>query len=115
MKTVSYFVSALLAAVAVANPTPTLEKRDTTMCGTWGTVATGGYTVYHNTWGSGKATSGSQCTTFTSFSSNSFVWSTTWSWAGGPIDVKSYSNVALEKVNKKLSDISSIPSTWVWR
>ncbi|KAH6871619.1 glycoside hydrolase family 12 protein [Thelonectria olida] len=115
MKSLSYLASALLATVAVANPTPTLEERDTTWCGAFGSLATGGYTVYHNNWGSGKATSGSQCTTFTSFKSNSFAWSTSWTWAGGPIDVKSYSNVALENVNKKLSQISSIPSTWTWR
>ncbi|KAH6707739.1 concanavalin A-like lectin/glucanase domain-containing protein [Leptodontidium sp. 2 PMI_412] len=110
-------ISALLAATAMATPTPVaIEKRATTMCGSWGTVATGGFTIYHNTWGSGKATSGSQCTTFNSLSSaGSVAWSTTWSWAGGPLDVKSYSNVALEKVNKKLSAISSIPSTWTWR
>lgn len=63
-------ISAFLAATVMASPTPTeLEKRATTMCGNWGTVATGGFTVYHNTWGSGSATSGSQCTTFNSLSS----------------------------------------------
>ena len=29
--------------------------------------------------------------------------------------MKSYSNVALEKVNRKLKDIKEIPSTWTWR
>ncbi|KAK7414059.1 hypothetical protein QQX98_007091 [Neonectria punicea] len=115
MKSVSYLVSALLATVAVANPTPTLEKRASTWCGAFGSLATNGYTFYHNNWGSGDATSGSQCTTYTSANSNSFVWSTSWTWAGGPGKVKSYSNVALEKVNKPLSSINSIPSTWVWR
>ncbi|KAF7554435.1 hypothetical protein G7Z17_g2909 [Cylindrodendrum hubeiense] len=115
MKSVSVLVSALLATVAVANPTPTLEKRASTWCGAFGSVATNGYTFYHNNWGSGKATSGSQCTTFNGVTSNSFSWSTSWSWAGGPNDVKSYSNVALEKVNKPLSAIKSIPSTWTWR
>ncbi|KAF8861499.1 concanavalin A-like lectin/glucanase [Acephala macrosclerotiorum] len=116
MKFSSTLMSAVLAVTALASPTPTkdLEKRATTMCGTWGSVATGGYTVYHNTFGSGTATSGSQCTTFTSLISNSFTWSTSWSWAGGAVHVKSYSNVALENVNKELSAISSIPSTWEW-
>ncbi|KAG4424854.1 hypothetical protein IFR04_002014 [Cadophora malorum] len=110
-------ISAFLAATVMASPTPTeLEKRATTMCGNWGTVATGGFTVYHNTWGSGSATSGSQCTTFNSLSSaGSVSWSTSWTWAGGANSVKSYSNVALENVNKQLSAISSIPSTWTWR
>lgn len=110
-------VSAFLAASAMATPTPVaIEKRATTMCGAFGTVATGGFTVYHNNWGAGQATSGSQCTTFNSLSAAGAVaWSTTWSWTGGAGQVKSYSNVALEKVNKKLSAISSIPSTWTWR
>lgn len=117
MKFSTSLVSAVLAMTAVATPTPTVEKRAaTTMCGNWGTVATAGYTVYHNNWGAAQATSGSQCTTFTSVSSAlSFVWSTSWTWVGGAGQVKSYSNVALEAVNKKISAISSIPSTWVWR
>jgi xyloglucan-specific endo-beta-1,4-glucanase len=116
MKFASTLMSAVLAATALATPTPTkdLEKRATTMCGNWGTVATGGYTVYHNNWGAGTASSGSQCTTFTSLTSGSFVWSTSWTWAGGAGQVKSYSNVALENVNKAISAISSIPSTWKW-
>ncbi|EHK97343.1 putative xyloglucan-specific endo-beta-1,4-glucanase A [Glarea lozoyensis 74030] len=104
----------LLLAGALATPTP-VEKRATTMCGGWGTVPTAGFTVYHNNWGAGAATSGSQCTTFNSVSAaKSFSWSTSWSWAGGNVNVKSYSNVALENVNKKLSAITSIPSTWTW-
>lgn len=111
-------VSAFLAATAVATPTTpteTIEKRDTTWCDAFGSLATSGYTVYHNNWGKGDATSGSQCTTFTSVSNNNFVWSTSWTWAGGPGKVKSYSNVALEKINKKISDIKSVSTRWIWR
>ncbi|KAI8712718.1 hypothetical protein NCS52_01370600 [Fusarium sp. LHS14.1] len=116
MQLTSYLVSALLAVSAAASPTPTLDKRAQTMCGNWGTVSTAGYTVYHNNWGAGQASSGHQCTTFDQVKSgNSFVWSTEWSWTGGHGQVKSYSNVALEKVNKKLSQIKSIPSKWTWR
>ncbi|KAF4981737.1 hypothetical protein FZEAL_2539 [Fusarium zealandicum] len=117
MQLTSLFVSALLAVSAAASPTPAaLDKRAQTMCGSWGTVQASGYTVYHNNWGSGSASSGHQCTTFDQVKKgNSFVWSTEWSWAGGPGQVKSYANVALEKVNKKLSQIKSIPSKWTWR
>ncbi|KAM5342309.1 hypothetical protein ACJ41O_013275 [Fusarium nematophilum] len=109
-------VFASLLSLAAATPTQTLDKRDTTFCGAWGSVPTAGYTFYHNNWGSGSASSGSQCSTFTSVSSSgSFVWSTSWSWSGGPGQVKSYSNVALENVNKKISEIKSIPSKWTWR
>lgn len=118
MKSFSYLVSAMLAATAVATPTPTttLDKRDPTWCDAFGSLATGGYTVYHNNWGSSWATSGHQCTTFDSLKSGSVAWSTEWSWAGAPVgQVMSYSNVALENVNKKLSALSSIPSKWTWR
>ncbi|KAK7424057.1 hypothetical protein QQX98_000667 [Neonectria punicea] len=114
MKAVTFLAQSLLAAVAVATPTPTLEKRATTWCDSWGSLATGGFTIYHNNWGAAQATSGSQCTTFESINSGSVVWSTSWTWAGGSNQVKSYSNVALESVNKQLSAISSIPSTWKW-
>ncbi|TDZ67586.1 putative xyloglucan-specific endo-beta-1,4-glucanase A [Colletotrichum trifolii] len=116
MQLTSYLVSAILAATAVASPTPTIEKRNTTTtwCESFGSLATGGYTVYHNNWGAADATSGSQCTTFESLKSGSVAWSSKWSWAGGQGKVKSYPNVALEKVNKPLSSIKSIPSKWTW-
>ncbi|KAI8291712.1 hypothetical protein K4K60_000528 [Colletotrichum sp. SAR11_57] len=114
MQLSSYLVSAIMAAAAVASPTPTIEKRATTWCDSFGSLATGAYTVYHNNWGAAQATSGSQCTTFNSLSSGSVSWSTSWTWAGGQGQVKSYSNVALEKVNKQLSAIKSIPSKWTW-
>ncbi|KPM45232.1 hypothetical protein AK830_g1347 [Neonectria ditissima] len=116
MQLTSVFVSALLAASAAATPTATIDKRAQTWCDSFGSLQTNGYTFYHNNWGSGKATSGHQCTTFDKVNTgNSFVWSTEWSWAGGQGQVKSYANVALEKVHKKLSQIKSIPSKWVWR
>ncbi|KAM0078059.1 hypothetical protein ACKRZS_009583 [Fusarium odoratissimum] len=114
------FFTAFSALLAVASATPTtpsktLDKRATTWCDAFGSLQTEGYTVYHNNWGSGQATSGSQCTTFNSVKNKSFSWSTKWSWAGGNIHVKSYSNVALENINKKVSAIKSIPTKWTWR
>ncbi|KAM0546020.1 hypothetical protein ACHAPJ_011034 [Fusarium lateritium] len=111
-------VSAVLATVASATPTTpanTLDKRATTWCGSFGSLQTGGRTVYHNNWGSGAASSGSQCTTFNNANGGSFSWSTSWSWAGGATSVKSYSNVALENINKQVSAIKSIPTKWTWR
>ncbi|KAH6657211.1 xyloglucan-specific endo-beta-1,4-glucanase A [Truncatella angustata] len=102
-------------AAPATEPTPTLDKRATTIsCDSFGSLTTGGFTIYHNNWGAADATSGSQCTYFNSLSSGSVAWSTSWTWAGGAGKVKSYSNVALENVNKQLSAISSIPSTWKW-
>ncbi|KAH7011118.1 concanavalin A-like lectin/glucanase domain-containing protein [Ilyonectria destructans] len=110
----SFLIPAVLATVAAASPTRVLEKRATTWCDSYGSLETGGYTVYHNNWGAAQATSGSQCTTFDSVTSGSVSWSTSWSWTGGSSSVKSYSNIALVDVNTQLSAISSIPSTWTW-
>jgi len=114
----SLFLSAVLAAssvIATPTPTPTLDKRATTIsCSSFGSLSTGAYIIYHNNWGASTATSGSQCTYFTSLSGNTVAWSTSWTWEGGAGDVKSYSNVALEDVNKQLSAVSTIPSTWKW-
>lgn len=48
MKFAQSFLSLVLATASVASPTPTLEKRATTICGQWGTVATGTYTIYQD-------------------------------------------------------------------
>ncbi|CAN8104860.1 unnamed protein product [Discula destructiva] len=91
-----------------------LEKRAKTFCGAFGSLAASPYTFYHNNWGASSATSGSQCTTFNSLSGTTASWSSSWTWAGGSSSVKSYSNVALENVNKQLSSVKTINSVWKW-
>lgn len=120
MKFTTTVLTAALAAssgvLAAPTATCTLDKRSTTIsCDSWGSLETGGYTIYHNNWGASEATSGSQCTYFDSLSGTTVAWHTSWTWAGGSSNVKSYSNVAVEDVNKQLSAVSSIPSTWKWR
>jgi len=114
MKFTQAILPLLLSPLALATPTPTLDKRATTICGQWDTVATGTYTIYQDLWGEASASSGSQCTTVTSDSSGSLAWSTSWTWAGGSNSVKSYASAAVDMTSKKLSAISSIPSTWKW-
>jgi len=98
-----------------AVPTATVEKRAVTKCGTWDGIPSGTYTVWQNLWGKDSATSGSQCSTVNSFSGGSIAWSTSWTWAGGSYSVKSYANVEPTTFTvKKVSAISSIPSTWRW-
>jgi xyloglucan-specific endo-beta-1,4-glucanase len=116
MRSLSLVFPSLLSTVVAAGPvSSTLDKRATTWCDAYGKLETSPYIVYHNNWGAGSATSGHQCTTFDANNGGWVVWSTEWTWEGGPYSVKSYSNVAIENVNKKLSEISSIPSTWNWR
>ncbi|GJC83597.1 endoglucanase cel12C [Colletotrichum liriopes] len=106
-------VLAVLPALALATPTPTIEKRATTFCDQWGSAVTGTYTVYNNLWGASSGT-GSQCTTLTGLSGSNLQWSTTWSWSGGQYNVKSYANAVVNISKKALSAIGSIPSTWNW-
>jgi len=78
-------------------------------------VVTGTYTVYQDLWNEAQATSGSQCTTVTSDSASNLAWSTSWSWGGASNQVKSYANaVVTMSSKKKVSAISSIPTTWKW-
>jgi len=111
MKFTQSLASLFLATAVVASPTPTLEKRATTICGQWDTVATGTFTVYNDLWGESGYT-GSQCTTVTSDSSSTLVWSTSWSWSGGSSQVKSFANAGLTMTAKEVSAISKIPTTW---
>jgi len=104
------------AAAVLASPTPTLDKRATTICGQWDSVVTGTYTIYQDLWNEAEATSGSQCTTVDSLSGTTLVWSTSWTWAGGSNQVKSYANAVVSETTKKqISAIASIPTTWKWR
>ncbi|KAI1354365.1 family 12 glycosyl hydrolase [Xylaria sp. FL0043] len=105
------FILAALAGLALATPTPTIDKRATTFCGQWDSVQTGSYIVYNNLWGESAGT-GSQCTTVNGLSGNSLAWSTSWSWSGGNYNVKSFANVVVQTTAKQLSAISSIPTTW---
>ncbi|KAI0102403.1 family 12 glycosyl hydrolase [Nemania sp. FL0031] len=103
--------SVALAGLALATPTPTIDKRATTFCGQWDSVQTGSYIVYNNLWGESAGT-GSQCTTVNSLSGSSVAWSTSWSWSGGQYNVKSYANAVVQSAAKQISAISTIPTTW---
>jgi len=134
MKFTQAFLPLVLSGVALAKPTPVLEERAvTTICGQWDSVVTGSYIVYQDLWNETSASSGqskinllvgnnsgkfpgSQCTTVESLSGTTLTWSTQWSWAGASNQVKSYANVVYKQSTiKKVSAISTIPTTWKWR
>jgi xyloglucan-specific endo-beta-1,4-glucanase len=116
MKLTQVAVLPLLFSAVLAVPTKTLKARSTEICGQYDSVVTGTYTVYQDLWGEDNASSGSQCTTVDSESDGTIVWSTSWTWAGGSSDVKSYANVALTlSTGVEVSSISSIPTVWKWR
>jgi xyloglucan-specific endo-beta-1,4-glucanase len=107
----------LLFSAVLAAPTKTfpLQARSTTLTGSFASVVTGAYTVYQNLWGEADATSGSQTLTLSSETDGTVVWSTSWIWAGGSDDVKSYDNIALTTTGVQISSISSIPTVYQWR
>ncbi|KAI1359499.1 family 12 glycosyl hydrolase [Xylaria arbuscula] len=107
------FTLAALAGLAIATPTPTVDKRATTFCGQWDSVQTGSYILYNNLWGQDSGT-GSQCTTYNSLSGSTLAWSTSWSWSGGDYNVKSYANTVIQASAKQISAISSIPTKWAY-
>ncbi|KAI3397579.1 hypothetical protein diail_10551 [Diaporthe ilicicola] len=113
MKFTAEIASIVLAATS-AMAAPSAKRSVQISCGSFGSYQAGDYTIYHNNWGAAQATSGSQCTTFDSISGSTVAWETNWNWAGGSSSVKSYSNAAVENVNKQLSAVSSIPSSWEW-
>jgi xyloglucan-specific endo-beta-1,4-glucanase len=115
MKFTSTILPTVLATTALAVPTQTLKARSTEICGQWDSVETGSYIVYQDLWGEDNASSGSQCTTVDSLSGTDLAWSTSWTWAGGSSDVKSYANVAIESIGKQISAVSSLKTTWKWR
>jgi len=106
------------AILVNGNPLPSeaLKARSsTTICGQWDTDVIGTYTVYQDLWGEDNASSGSQCTTIDSETDGTLAWSTSWTWAGGSSDVKSYANaVVTQSTKKQISAITSIPTTWKW-
>ncbi|KAF9453708.1 glycoside hydrolase family 12 protein [Macrolepiota fuliginosa MF-IS2] len=58
---------------------------------------------------------GSQSSQVTAVNGNSITWHTTYTWQGGPFNVKSYANLDLRVgLGKSLSQISSIPASWSW-
>jgi len=82
-------------------------------CGQWDTQVSGPYTLYNNLWGKDGATSGGQCSQIDSLSGTTVAWTTNWTWTGGN-GVKSFANIQLNGVNRQLSSVKSMTSTWTW-
>ncbi|KAJ6611181.1 concanavalin A-like lectin/glucanase [Mycena sp. CBHHK59/15] len=111
----------LLVPFVAAAPAPTdVSERATAIdtashCGQWDTVVAGSYSLLLDQWGLSGASSGSDCASLASLSGTTLAWKTTWTWTGRRHGVKSYTNINLNSgLNKQLSAISSIPSTWTW-
>lgn len=103
---------ALLPLALAAPSAPTLDT--SSHCGQWDSVSAPPYMLYLDQWGLSGASSGSDCASLTSLSGTTIAWKNNWTWTGGT-GVKSYTNIAVNSnLNKQLSAISSMPSTWKW-
>ncbi|KAJ6627868.1 concanavalin A-like lectin/glucanase [Mycena sp. CBHHK59/15] len=109
----------LLTPFVSSAPATDLAERATAIdtsshCGLFDSVVAGSYSLLLNQWGASGASSGSDCASLTSLSGTTLAWKTTWTWTGGN-GVKSFTNINVNSgINKQLSAISSIPSTWKW-
>ena len=111
------FLTALAATIvsSLAAPTKTFEQRAvTSQCAQWASIETGTYILYNNLWGESAGT-GSQCSQVNALSGTTMAWSSTWSWSGGPSNVKSYANVVVDSTSRPLGKLKSISTTWAWR
>ncbi|KAJ7284646.1 concanavalin A-like lectin/glucanase domain-containing protein [Mycena rebaudengoi] len=118
------FTTAILALAlntVLASPVKeeerSLDKRGAVLTAQFATESeiNGRFILENNLWGQSAATSGSQSSQVTSTSGNSVTWHTTYNWAGGNFQVKSYANLDLRVgLGKTVASIASIPTTWSW-
>jgi len=110
------FLSFSLVTSSPVNTTD-LVKRGAILSAQFATEseANGRFILENNLWGESAATSGSQTSQADSVSGNTVAWHTTYTWAGGPFNVKSYANLDLRAgLGKSIASIQSIPVTWDW-
>lgn len=101
----------IIGAFAAVSGTP-LAKR--TLTGAFDCQTAGDYTLCQNLWGA-SAGVGGQNSTLVSTSGNAISWSTSYTWANNPNNVKSYANVE-NNIAKgvQLSAVTSAPTAWNW-
>ncbi|KAJ3718900.1 glycoside hydrolase family 12 protein [Lentinula raphanica] len=114
---IALITGALVISSPVPEVNPPLNKRGAVLTGQFDTESElgGRFILENNLWGEASATSGSQSSQVTSTNGDSVTWETTYTWEGGPSDVKSYANLDFrEGLGQSLASITSIPTTWSW-
>lgn len=113
---------ALLPSLALASPAVSLAPRQQRgavkqLCAQYDYWSNDQYEANNNLWGKGSAQAGgSQCTYIDSASGSNVAWSSTWTWQGGPDNVKSYVYVGRKVTRgRKISQISSMPTAITWK
>jgi xyloglucan-specific endo-beta-1,4-glucanase len=85
------------------------------LTGQYSCASANSFTLCQNLWGI-SAGSGSQSSTLISSNSQSISWSTNWTWANNPNNVKSYPNVeSTTAKGVQLQNIASAPTSWTWQ
>ncbi|KAG9311455.1 glycoside hydrolase family 12 protein [Chiua virens] len=108
------FSSVLLASALLPLVFALPHTRRDQVCGQYDVVTSKPYSLLANHWGMYEAYAGSQCSTLKTADGNAVAWTTQWSWSGGD-GIKSFSNIQLDEgLNRQLSAINSMPSTWHW-
>jgi xyloglucan-specific endo-beta-1,4-glucanase len=104
-----------LATVAGVNSAALAPRQKETLCELYAYWSGNGYELLNNLWGKDAATSGSQCTYLDGASSEGVQWHTTWTWEGGPNNVKSYPYVGRQVAKgRTISSISKMPTSVKW-
>ncbi|KAG8847055.1 hypothetical protein FRB96_001705 [Tulasnella sp. 330] len=109
-------LTALIAIVPVYVNAAAVTKR-ALLTGQYATESecSGLYTLENDQWGIAGYTGSQSAEALSCTSGTKLAWETTYTWTGGSSQVKSYTNVALNTgLGKKLSAITSIPTTWYW-
>jgi xyloglucan-specific endo-beta-1,4-glucanase len=105
MKAVSFILGAL-ASLGFA--------QQQTLCKDYEYASSNGYEINNNIWGRSFATSGTQCTYVDSLSSTGAKWHSTWTWAGGKDNVKSYVYSGRQITKKPVSQYSNLETEAYW-
>ncbi|KAI8934074.1 hypothetical protein NX059_008838 [Plenodomus lindquistii] len=109
------FTSANPIATPIEKSTTPVRRQAASLCSQYAYYAANGYEFNNNLWGQSAATSGNQCTYVQSTSTTGVSWYSTWTWAGGQDNVKSYVNAGRQFATGLLiSKIKSLPTTITW-
>ncbi|KDQ50910.1 glycoside hydrolase family 12 protein [Jaapia argillacea MUCL 33604] len=106
LRTLGVFV--LLAALQLVG------AQTRTLTGATSCITAGSYDLCQNLWGASSGV-GNENSTLISVSGNTVSWSTSYTWANNPSNVKAYPNLISNTAKGvQLSAIQSAPSTYEW-
>ncbi|KAF7362309.1 Xyloglucan-specific endo-beta-1,4-glucanase A [Mycena venus] len=85
-----------------------------TITGAFDCLPAGGFTLCQNLWGASFGV-GSQSSTLQNANTQAVAWTTNYTWANGPNQVKSYANVeSVASKGVQLQNVASAPTLWNW-